>query len=205
MAVLAPVLVRYRNGINRKWPKRPKTNDGWIGDKAHQARKSDHNPNSRGRVDALDTDSTGAANVAIHIPTVIASAILHPSTNYIIHKRRIMDASDNFAPHAYTGTADHNTWIHVSVEQNDKAEKAVNPWRFVETNTAWSATVKPGTTGDLARYVQAFLNGHGYTLTVDGNFGDKTTAAVKNFQGKHGLKIDGWVGPSTRKALMTAR
>lgn len=199
MAVLAPVLVRYRNAIDRKWPKRPKKNDGWIGDQAHQARKSDHNPNRRDRVDALDIDSTAV----VHVPTIIASAILHPSTNYIIHKRRIMDASDKFAPHAYTGSADHNTWVHVSVEQNDKAEKAVNPWRFVETKTAWAATVKEGAEGDLARYVQAFLNGHGYTLTVDGHFGPKTTAAVKNFQSKHELQVDGWVGPKTRKALQT--
>lgn len=49
--------VTLRNQINRRWPKRDKRSDGWIGDKAHQARKSDHNPDSRGWVHAIDIDA----------------------------------------------------------------------------------------------------------------------------------------------------
>lgn len=45
-----------RNQINRRWPNRDKASDGWIGDAAHQARPSDHNPDSKGLVHAIDID-----------------------------------------------------------------------------------------------------------------------------------------------------
>jgi hypothetical protein len=57
MARLVAGGVTLRNQINRRWPKRDKRSDGWIGDKAHQARKSDHNPDDRGWVHALDIDA----------------------------------------------------------------------------------------------------------------------------------------------------
>jgi hypothetical protein len=48
--------VTLRDQVNKKWPKRDKASDGWIGDPAHAARLSDHNPDSRGWVHALDID-----------------------------------------------------------------------------------------------------------------------------------------------------
>jgi hypothetical protein len=48
--------VTLRNQINKRWPKRDKRSDGWIGDAAHQARKSDHNPDIWGWVHAIDVD-----------------------------------------------------------------------------------------------------------------------------------------------------
>jgi hypothetical protein len=48
--------VTLRDQINKRWPKRSKRSDGWIGDAAHQARKSDHNPDRWGWVHAIDVD-----------------------------------------------------------------------------------------------------------------------------------------------------
>lgn len=50
--------ITLREQLNRRFPKRDKTSDGWIGDPAHQARgkASDHNPDARGIVHALDID-----------------------------------------------------------------------------------------------------------------------------------------------------
>lgn len=56
MAKLCDGGVTLRAQIDRKWPKRDKRSDGWIGDAAHRARQSDHNPDSRGIVHAIDID-----------------------------------------------------------------------------------------------------------------------------------------------------
>lgn len=56
MATLAKGAVKLRDQINRRWPKRDKRSDGWIGDRAHAARISDHNPDKRGIVHAIDID-----------------------------------------------------------------------------------------------------------------------------------------------------
>lgn len=57
-------------------------------------------------------------------------------------------------------------------------------------------------TGDDVRAVQRRLNVEGYNCgTVDGSFGKKTDAAVREFQSARGLKADGIVGKKTVEAL----
>lgn len=47
------------------------------------------------------------------------------------------------------------------------------------------------------KVIQKKLNEFGYNLTIDGRMGPKTQAAVRDLQGKHGLKQDGIVGKNT--------
>lgn len=50
--------------------------------------------------------------------------------------------------------------------------------------------------------LQGLLRAHGYTIRIiDGDFGSLTEAAVRSFQKKHGLRINGVVGPQTWAAL----
>lgn len=72
------------------------------------------------------------------------------------------------------------------------------------TSTASHKTVRRGSEGMDVRVLQEILNKLGYTLVVDGIFGSKTYAAVTSFQVKHGLDVDGVVGPMTWKALESA-
>ena len=51
------------------------------------------------------------------------------------------------------------------------------------------------------RAIQQKLDGKGYGLAVDGQFGPKTEGAVKHFQAKAGLSVDGLYGARTKAAL----
>src|ERR1019366_93627 len=63
-------------------------------------------------------------------------------------------------------------------------------------------TIGPGATGDAVQRAQrALRRTPALGLPIDGIFGPKTEAAVKNFQRAKGLTVDGIVGPHTKKAL----
>lgn len=61
--------------------------------------------------------------------------------------------------------------------------------------------LRQGATGDAVKYLQTRLNVWGAKLTVDSDFGALTLAAVKAFQTKQKLTVDGVVGPATWSAL----
>jgi len=68
--------------------------------------------------------------------------------------------------------------------------------------TVQAAVYRQGSTGDTVTVIQTKLKNWGYyTGSVDGIFGSKTTAAVKYFQSKNGLLVDGIVGKQTLAAL----
>lgn len=62
-----------------------------------------------------------------------------------------------------------------------------NPW-------GWSA--------DYVREIQVLLNKLGYGLATDGSLGPATSAAIKDFQTKNSLGVDGSPGPNTRAKLI---
>lgn len=63
--------------------------------------------------------------------------------------------------------------------------------------------VSYGARGNLTKWIQRKLNYLGYNSgEADGIFGDKTLAAVKDFQNKNGLAVDGIVGRNTWNKLM---
>lgn len=190
----AAVLKRLKAAIDARWPNRDRRTDGWIGDADHQTRTSDHNPDSRtGVVRARDIDKDG-----IHIPTVLASLMAHPSTNYVIHNGKIYRFADQFYPRAFTGNK-HAGWVHVSIKRDKLAETNVATWKLIG-GFKWRE-LRQGMTGDEVRQLQAYLNAHGGTVRVDGRFGAKTATSVRLFQKRRGLQVDGRVGPKTQAAL----
>lgn len=63
------------------------------------------------------------------------------------------------------------------------------------TNTKNYLTV--GDKGDAVKTLQTKLNKVGYKLTVDGEYGSATKAAVTSFQKKYNLEVDGVAGKNT--------
>lgn len=198
-AFLAPSLVRLRDALNARWPNRDRTTDGWIGDAAHQAQVSDHNPDPRsGVVRALDIDKDG-----IHIPSVLASLMIHPATNYVIHDRRIYRRGDRFKPRAYEGRNPHTSHIHESIMHSPGSENSKREFTILQYGTTtWAGKMlRLEMSGWEVAELQALLNAYGFVLVVDSAFGAGTDAAVRQFQQAMGITADGIVGPVTRSKL----
>lgn len=67
---------------------------------------------------------------------------------------------------------------------------------------AEAAVVKYGSSGSTVRTIQTKLKRWGYyTGSVDGIFGSNTRKAVRYFQSRNGLAVDGIVGTKTAKAM----
>lgn len=118
---LAPSLVSLRNEINAAHPNRDKASDGWVGDTAHAARKSDHNPDysAGGIVRALDVDKDG-----IDTGRLLQVAIANPSTEYVIWQGGIYTRSNGFRRAAYNGSNPHNAHMHISIRHTATAAAA---------------------------------------------------------------------------------
>jgi hypothetical protein len=120
---LAPALGQLRKQINAAWPKRDKSLDGTIGDAAHAARKSEHNPNRDpkddvpdGYVTAMDIDKDG-----IPANEIVKMLIADSRVWYVIHKGTIWSRTYGFKARKYTGANAHNGHIHVSLVQSKAA------------------------------------------------------------------------------------
>ena len=67
---------------------------------------------------------------------------------------------------------------------------------------AFSGNISYGMQGDNVKRIQEALNKTGkYNLTVDGIWGDKTDAAVRDYQKSNNLTVDGIVGENTWASL----
>ena len=58
-----------------------------------------------------------------------------------------------------------------------------------------------GSRGDEVASLQKQLNAAGYSLAVDGIYGAATDAAVRDYQSRNALAVDGVVGPVTMNSL----
>lgn len=115
MARLANSLVRLRDQVNAAYPGRSTASDGWIGNAAHAASASDHNPNSQGVVCALDLTNDPANGFDVHALAERLRVNRHPNLRYIISNRRIASAGTNWNWQPYYGSNAHDKHAHFSV------------------------------------------------------------------------------------------
>lgn len=128
---LAPTLVQLLKEVNALYPLRDKTSDGTLGNASHAASRSDHNPDNRRVVCAVDIDEDlgGSANQKypkfnsgqpakeklLNRLLKAAKAGLLPQLYYVIYEGYIYSRTNDFRPKVYNGPNKHDHHLHVSV------------------------------------------------------------------------------------------
>lgn len=151
--VLTAALSALRAGFNHAFPDRDHTTDGWIGDAAHQAEVSGHNPDdtvgvraeysdadTKPEVRAIDVD-TDLRSPLYSMQDVIDRILVTPNDlmrlKYIIFNRTIWSKNNGWRPAEYTGIDPHTGHAHFSGDP-----------LYDENDTAWSVEDMALTAGD---------------------------------------------------------
>lgn len=143
-ARLAYSLETLRDEVNARWPGRNKASDGWIGNPAHQATRSDHNPNADGVVCALDLTNDPGSGADMGQLAEMLRLNRHPDVKYVIrHWDRQMFSAypahgvEPFTWREYTGAGASE--LHVSVGVGRDGE-SVEPY---DDRDSWFVTATP--------------------------------------------------------------
>jgi hypothetical protein len=205
MPRLAKSLEQLRDQVDAIAPNRNTSNDGWIGDEAHAARVSDHNPDAAGVVHALDITKDTAHGVDVQkiADDIIASD--DKRVAYLIHAGRIANPDiQNWKWRARNkGPDDHAEHLHISVKSDPALADDVSPWPVQASSPSGQIITQPklkrGDRGEWIRELQRLLG-----IEQDGEFGEMTENAVRAFQEHHDLAVDGIAGRYTWRALLPA-
>jgi GH25 family lysozyme M1 (1,4-beta-N-acetylmuramidase) len=117
---VAESLLVLLDQANKSAPHRDKSNDGTIGDEAHQWRESDHNPwikdNGVGVVSALDLTNDPRHGCDCESIAESLRAGKDPRIKYVIWNRRIFSSTiQPWTWRKYSGANPHREHIHISV------------------------------------------------------------------------------------------
>jgi hypothetical protein len=189
---LAQSLKQLRIQLNAAAPHRSKASDGSIGDSSHAGRVSDHNPDSRGVVAAIDITHDPANGV--DGTTLSRALIADPRVKYIIFNKQIWKArTGRWEP--YTGINAHKVHVHISVKP--EIYDNIEPWPLSLTA---KRVLRKGDHGEDVLELQVKL-GKELDVPTDGTFSEDLERLVKIYQRSEGLEPDGIAGPKTLRAL----
>lgn len=187
---LVPCLVTLRAEFNALDPNRDKGSDGWIGDAKHQQEHSDHNPDSQGRVMALDIDSTGPWPVPFG--ALVESLRGDSRLEYVIWNRRIASRDQSWKWRDYHGTSDpHTGHAHFSARHDHTGNTSTADWG-IETMAIADDVAHIRKTLDYDQKVLSNIQ-----LALNAATADKIAAAV--------LDQLGDAGPSDEQVAATLR
>jgi hypothetical protein len=151
-AVLTAALTSLRSGFNTAFPARDKTTDGWIGDAAHQAETSGHNPDDTAGVSAEYQDADTKQEVravdvdkdlnhpGVTMYDVIRRILATPADvarlRYIIfcpplgpfgaNVPTIWSRNSGWSPRTYSGSSRHDEHAHFSGDPD--TDEDGRPW-----------------------------------------------------------------------------
>ena len=186
--------------LNRDAPNRSKVSDGGIGDAAHSARQSDHNPDSRGVFHARDFTHDPRFPVS-DMRDKPHRLMEDPRAKYVIWDDWFYDrdTSGNIRQRPYktvnpSRTNKHDKHLHLSVFDGTRGDQtqewaAFNPLRK-------RRLLKLGNTGPDVEELQRALH-----VEATGRFGPVTDRYVRELQERNHLTVDGIVGPDTYRIL----
>jgi hypothetical protein len=161
MATLVPSLVRLRTEFNTTFPGRDKRSDGWIGDSAHQGRGSDHNPDGRGLVHAIDVDANLGSGVDMRdvVGLIVARCRSgkEKRLTYVIHDRTIWSATQGWTARRYPGDNPHTAHAHFSASSIPARERDTGTWHLEEVPVALTAADKKWIADQIAVTVKRLI------------------------------------------------
>lgn len=202
-----------------------------TGSSSHNADKSgnpewrDGDSKDEVRARDFDKDLKDAGGVTmehvVQLLVKLARAGRLPHLRYVIFNKRIWHKRDNFVTRTYTGSNPHDKHMHVNSDFTQAADSATGVnWHLTDLGAKAPTAPKPttsvlkeGAKGAEVRKLQDFLRRvfpsyrsevsvkRNSVISVDADFGKQTTAWVKEFQQRTGLKQDGIVGPATWSKL----
>jgi len=110
---------QLRLQVDDSFGDRDRTSDGWIGDLRHQSRPSDHNPDAKGIVRAIDIDRDLAGKAKPDLMPDLADQIRlcaksDKRISYIIFNGKIASARMGFRWRKYSGSNPHDHHCHIS-------------------------------------------------------------------------------------------
>lgn len=179
----APAAKAALDQATKRWPGRSRASDGIVGDAAHSARTSDHNPDSEGYCCAFDL--TDDPDHGVNAFALVDQLRLRrdPRVKYII-SRRLITGPPLWEWRRYYGDNPHTSHAHVSITQEGKRD--CSPW--------WHAYEEGD---DMAEPVDALQDPRGgiWVLSADG--------AIRNYRGARHLGEpkghDYWIGRQARE------
>lgn len=127
---LAASLKALRAQIDAQFPNRSKVSDGSIGDTRHSARKSDHNPNGKGVVCAIDIthDPDGGVDCQQLAQALVTNR--DPRLKYVIWNSKIASGNHGWRWRDYTGANAHKHHLHVSVVPDENHYDQHSEWNL---------------------------------------------------------------------------
>lgn len=161
--IVVPCLLEGRAQLDKRFPNRDKSSEGTIGDTAHQAEASSHNPDLTGHPeyrdgDAVDEVRAWDADKDLRDPSDIQMEQIVQLwltklragkmswIRYLIYNGRIWHRRDNFVTHVYTGSNKHTDHVHVNSDFTQTADTVTNTYWYLDELGNSTPVANPPTT-----------------------------------------------------------
>ncbi len=183
--------------VDAAWPSRNDDIDGTIGDAAHAARKSDHNPNEDGVVTARDITHDPASGADMGALAERLRLSRDPRIKYVIFNWRMFSSYPTSSYPAwtwrpYSGVNGHKTHVHISVVGSPSLYDDPQLWDIGNATAGEDEmTLRRGSKGQAVTLAQEGLLGWKADSLpeygADGSYGGETVTAAGLFAIEHNV------------------